>query len=76
MALLELSLAVARVMFVYDFRLAEGGGELGRDGVGGRRRRAQEREFRLFTTVTSLCRGPWVVFRERERWSGRGGVVS
>lgn len=64
MALLELSLAVARVMFVYEFRLAAG--ELGQVGQGGQGS-GKLNEFQLFTTVTSFCKGPWLVFRERGR---------
>ena len=64
MALLELSLAVARVMFVYDFRLVEG--ELGHVGQGAQGS-GKLSEFQLFTTVTSFCKGPWLVFRKRER---------
>ena len=66
MALLELSLAVAHVLFTYDFRVP--GGEvttLGKKLRLGREPENQEDEFQLFANVTSLCKGPWLEFRKR-----------
>ncbi|KAI9874884.1 MAG: hypothetical protein M1830_009181 [Pleopsidium flavum] len=65
MALLELSLAIARTLFVYDFRQAEGG--LGRVGEGGSEKgdlRGRVDEFQLYANVTSYCEGPWIIFRK------------
>lgn len=66
MALLELSLAVARVVFVYDFRKADGKlGSVGQGGPGKGTLRDMTDEFQLWANVTSYCKGPWLAFRRR-----------
>ncbi|KAK4238798.1 cytochrome P450-like protein [Achaetomium macrosporum] len=66
LAYVEMSITLARVLFLYDVRKAVGvadpgegkpGAEWGRDRVG---------EFQLVDTFTSLKNGPMVEFRRRE----------
>ncbi|KAI9812638.1 MAG: hypothetical protein M1827_004627 [Pycnora praestabilis] len=66
MALLELRLTVARVLFTYELRMADGElGTVGEGMLGQGRMRGKREEFQLFSNVTSYCRGPWLMFRER-----------
>ena len=66
MALLNVSLIIARAVWLYDFRKADG--EVGRARGGsptvpkGRRR---VNEFQLQATTTSMSEGPYLVFRDR-----------
>lgn len=68
MAYLELSVALARVVWLFDFRLAAGGsgdvglGEGRPDAEWGRHRRA---EYQLFDAFVSMKDGPSVEFRAR-----------
>ena len=60
----ELSTALARVVWLYDFKLAEGK-RVG-DGVsGGERGRERKGEYQLKDSFTSMKDGPLVVFRQR-----------
>ena len=66
LALLEISLTLARVIFHFDFRRAEG--ELGRigegtPGVSNGRHRADE--FQLWTHVTASSKSPQLQFQRR-----------
>lgn len=60
----ELSTALARVVWLYDFKLADGAriGEGSEDMVEGRRRKG---EYQLRDSFTSMKDGPLVVFRKR-----------
>ncbi|KAL9117878.1 MAG: hypothetical protein Q9187_005578 [Circinaria calcarea] len=65
-ALLEISLTLARVVFDFDFRLADGGrGHIGEGtpGLGSGRHRADE--FQLWAHVTASSKGPELQFRRR-----------
>ncbi|MCJ1356030.1 MAG: hypothetical protein MMC33_006024 [Icmadophila ericetorum] len=70
MALRNLHLLIARIIWQYDFRAAEGA--LGRVGRGEEAKgwknwgRHREREFQLKATITSMSVGPWLVFRKRK----------
>ncbi|KAI9871341.1 MAG: hypothetical protein M1830_003014 [Pleopsidium flavum] len=64
-AYLELSIAVARVVWLYDVRLASGGAGVGEgrpDGECGRRRRE---EYQLFDAFVAMKDGPLVEFKAR-----------
>jgi cytochrome P450 len=65
MAYTELGMALARVVWLYDMRLASGMkvGEGSRDLEWGRQR---EGEFQLMDCFTSMKEGPMVEFRRRE----------
>lgn len=66
MALLNVSLAIARTIWLYDFRKADG--KLGSVGEGsptapvGRQR---VNEYQLQATITSMGDGPYLVFQDR-----------
>lgn len=70
MAYLELSVALARVVWLFDFRLASGEGEGGGVALGegrpdaewGRHRRG---EYQLFDAFVAMKDGPLVEFRAR-----------
>ena len=66
LALLQISLALARVVYEFDFRLAQGElahvGE-GTPGVSNGRHRVNE--FQLGAHVTASCNGPQLQFRRR-----------
>ncbi len=67
MAYLELAVALARVVWLFDFRLASGGGGVGLgegrpDAGWGRRRRD---EYQLFDAFVAVKDGPLVEFRAR-----------
>ncbi|KAI0470597.1 cytochrome P450 [Xylariaceae sp. FL0804] len=57
MAYMEVSLALAKTLWYFDFELATGG--LGKIGLG------QEGEFRLHDVFTSTHDGPYLIFRAR-----------
>jgi cytochrome P450 len=59
MALLELRLLVARTLFGFDFRLADG------QELRGKTMYEAKDEFRLYSHVTSYCEGPWLAFKAR-----------
>lgn len=68
LAYLEMTVTLARVLWLYDIRRAAGGvvdpGEGGKDGAEwGRHRRG---EYQLVDTFTSLKDGPMVEFRRRD----------
>ncbi|KAK4442620.1 Isotrichodermin C-15 hydroxylase [Podospora aff. communis PSN243] len=66
LAYIEMTITLARVLFLYDVRRAQGivdPGEGRRDAEWGRHR---EGEFQLVDTFTSLKEGPMVEFRRRE----------
>ncbi|GAB7359126.1 hypothetical protein MBLNU230_g5194t1 [Neophaeotheca triangularis] len=65
LAYLELSLAVARVVWAFEMEAVGGTGDRGfeRDLKKGRRR---EGEYHTFDWFVSKNEGPWVVFRRRE----------
>ena len=67
MALSNISLALASVVWRYDFQLApsipDHIGEIHASGSFGRRR---AHEFQLKATITSLGDGPHMIFRKRD----------
>lgn len=66
MALLNVSLIIARTLWQYDFRTADG--ELGRIGEGSPtapKGRQRVNEFQLMATITSMSDGPYLVFHDR-----------
>ena len=67
LALLQISLTLARVIYEFDFRLAEGPlahvGEGSPDAANGRHR---VNEFQLRAHVTASSKGPQLQFRERK----------
>lgn len=66
MALLELSLTMAKLLWSLDFRRAEDeGGELGEGKPGSTNGRHRLNEYQLTTHITSSGTGPRVQFRAR-----------
>lgn len=66
MALLNVSLVIARAIWLYDFRKADG--KLGRVGEGSPtapKGRQRVNEFQLQATITSMSEGPYLVFQDR-----------
>ncbi|TVY85564.1 Cytochrome P450 monooxygenase [Lachnellula suecica] len=65
MALSELNLLVARTMFLYDFRLADGPlGAVGRGAPEKGKLRSRENEYQVFANITSYSDGPWIIFKK------------
>ncbi|THC96317.1 hypothetical protein EYZ11_004222 [Aspergillus tanneri] len=67
LALAELAMVVASVVWRYDLRLADG--SLGRVGEGGKelgRGRERVQEFQLYDHIAAATDGPYVEFRARE----------
>jgi cytochrome P450 len=62
MALLELRLLMARTLFGFDFRFADGRTSQKLPGKGGYE---GEDEFRLYSHVTSYCEGPFLASKAR-----------
>ena len=66
MALLELSLTTAKLLWSMDFRRAEdGSGELGGGRAGATNGRHRSKEYQLNTHITSSGTGPALEFRPR-----------
>ena len=65
MALLELSLTTAKLLYLLDFRRAEDSGELGEGKPGLTNGRHRLNEYQLTTHITSSGIGPRVQFRAR-----------
>lgn len=67
MAYLELSLALARLVWAYDMRLASGSlGRVGEGRLGAGRGRERKGEFQLTDIFVSDKEGPFAIFRARE----------
>lgn len=67
LAMMEISLTLARVVWQYDFRKAEGLlGRIGEGTAGARRGRHRINEFQLQDHLTSIKNGPMIEFRPRE----------
>ncbi|OTB12190.1 hypothetical protein K445DRAFT_321192 [Daldinia sp. EC12] len=67
MAYLELSLALSKIFWYYDFETAPG--ELGQVGVG------EQGEFRLYDIFTSTHDGPYLVFKPRGTFTKDFGSI-
>ncbi|KAE8323850.1 cytochrome P450 [Aspergillus sergii] len=62
----ELSIAIARIMFLYDFRVpAAPEGEVGAGDPAGSRGRTNPGEYQMYDRMTSGKQGPWLQFRRR-----------
>jgi cytochrome P450 len=66
LAYVEMSITLARVLFLYDVRKAVGVADPGEGKVGAEWGRDKVGEFQLVDTFTSLKNGPMVEFRRRE----------
>lgn len=66
LAYVEMGIALARVLFLYDLRKAQGVVDPGEGKVGAGWGRDRVGEFQLVDTFTSLKDGPMVEFRRRE----------
>ena len=65
--MLEISLTLARAIWEFDFRLADGeAGRIGGGTAGAREGRHRPEEFQLYTHVTAWCEGPILEFRRRD----------
>ena len=76
MALLNVGHLLARTLWQYDFRTADG--EMGRVGEGSARASEGRRrvdEFQLRATITSMSEGPYLVFRSRPMGNYGGDVT-
>lgn len=72
MALLNVSLVIARTIWLYDFRKADGElGHVGEGSASASRGRQRVNEFQLQATITSMGKGPYLVFRSRLEKDGR-----
>jgi len=68
LATLEICLTLARIIWEYDFRLAEGGlGRVGEGVLGNTKGRHRTDEFQLRTHVTASSKGPLLQFRRHRR---------
>ena len=66
LALLELSLTTAKVLWAMDFRRAAGPqGDLGQGALGSSEGRHRPKEYQLFTHITSSGHGPVLQYRRR-----------
>ena len=66
LAIMEVSLTLARVLWRMDFRLADGEeGKIGEGTVGAKHGRSRVGEYQLRTHVTASSDGPVLVFRNR-----------
>jgi cytochrome P450 len=66
LAYIEMTITLARVLFLYDVRRAQGIVDPGEGRRGAEWGRHREGEFQLVDTFTSLKEGPMVEFRRRE----------
>ncbi|KAK0611327.1 cytochrome P450-like protein [Immersiella caudata] len=66
LAYIEMTITLARVLFLYDVRRAQGIVDPGEGRRGAEWGRHRESEFQLVDTFTSLKEGPMVEFRRRE----------
>ncbi|KAK0649669.1 cytochrome P450-like protein [Cercophora newfieldiana] len=66
LAYIEMMITLARVLFLYDLRRAQGVVDPGEGRRGAEWGRHRESEFQLVDTFTSLKEGPMVEFRKRE----------
>ena len=68
MALSNVMLTIAHTIWQYDIRKADGDmGQVGKRSFVPPKRRVQENEFRLRSTVTSMSEGPYLSFHERRK---------
>lgn len=66
LAMAEISLTMARVLWRFDFRKARGElGQIGEGIPGVRTGRHRVNEFQLEDHLTGIKNGPWIEFRER-----------
>ena len=66
-AMLEITLTIARLMYACDFRFASGPlGEIGQGRAGARRGRRDVNEFQIETRFTAASHGPYLQFRVRD----------
>lgn len=66
LAYIEMAMTLARVLFLYDLRQAQGMVDPGEGKAGAEWGRHRSTEFQLVDTFTSLKDGPMVEFRKRE----------
>jgi len=66
LAYIEMAITLARVLFLYDLRRAQGIVDPGEGKTGAEWGRHRSTEFQLVDTFTSLKEGPMVEFRKRE----------
>ena len=66
MALLQIHLVIAHVMFLYDFKRAEGKEHLGGGQVGAASGRHRVGEYQLNAHISAACNGPVMAFRRRD----------
>ena len=67
LAMMEISIVVARVMMLMDFRLRGDGSDLVGEGRPGRLDgRHRVKEFQLYSHLTSYAQGPMLEFRNRQ----------
>ncbi|KAK1760308.1 Isotrichodermin C-15 hydroxylase [Echria macrotheca] len=66
LAYIEMTITLARILFLYDVRRAQGVEDPGEGKVGAEWGRHRPSEFQLVDTFTSLKSGPMVEFRRRE----------
>lgn len=77
MALLNVSLIIARTIWLYDFRTADGGlGRIGEGSPNAPRGRQRVNEFQLNATITSMSEGPYLVFQDRLENDGRRAAAT
>ena len=72
MAWYQITLAIARVIYVYNFRRTPGDlGHVGAGQAGAKDGRQRPEEFQLAACFTSIVNGPMVEFRPRGEDDGR-----
>lgn len=65
-AMLEITLTIARLMYACDFRIASGPlGKIGQGHAGARQGRRDVNEFQIETRFTAASHGPYLQFRVR-----------
>lgn len=66
-ALMSLSIWLARVIYFMDFKLAPGeAGDVGEGTPAGQKGRQIKEEFQIFAHFTAMCEGPWIQFKMRD----------